>query len=332
MTQGIQSRQWKARLLVVEDEILVARDLQDRLREMGYDVPEVAATGAEALAMVEEFRPDLVLMDIRLRGDLDGVETAERLRGRFAVPVVYLTAYADQVTVERAKVTEPFGYVLKPFQERELESTIAIALYKHQAERRLRKAHEELAAAHQSLARQVRELQGRDRLVQAQMKGFGYGEARGEVLEVIAWVLEAGRLVFYDLDAPAACLRPAAAFGTEQPGRLDSAEAVAALTELPLARGGHLAVTACDEGEPRCSDDGEACAVPVIYGDTALGVVWARGDEGQSLSAEAPYTMWRLCEQAAVLLRMARVTEELELGDPQLSSLLALEAGDGLGA
>lgn len=126
------------RVLVVEDEGIVAAHLQATLERLGYDVPEVAASGQQALALAAELSPDLVLMDIRLQGPLDGIETALRLRDRSDVPLVFLTAHSDDANVSRARCANPYGYLLKPFNERELRSTIEVALYKHQAERALR--------------------------------------------------------------------------------------------------------------------------------------------------------------------------------------------------
>jgi diguanylate cyclase (GGDEF)-like protein/PAS domain S-box-containing protein len=132
----------KTQILVVEDEHIVAKDIQSRLQGLGYHIPAVASSGEEALQKAEETRPDLVLMDIRLKGTMNGVEAAEELRRRFNIPVVYLTAYADNHTLQRAKVTEPFGYILKPFEERELYTCIEVALYKHQMEQRLKESEQ----------------------------------------------------------------------------------------------------------------------------------------------------------------------------------------------
>ena len=132
----------KTQILVVEDEHIVAKDIQYRLQGLGYHIPAVASSGEEALQKAEETRPDLVLMDIRLKGPMNGVEAAEELRRRFNIPVVYLTAYADDHTLHRAKVTEPFGYLLKPFEERELYTCIEVALYKHQMEQKLKESEQ----------------------------------------------------------------------------------------------------------------------------------------------------------------------------------------------
>jgi PAS domain S-box-containing protein len=127
-----------ARILVVEDESIIAEEIELTLKELGYDVLAHAATGDEALASASAGRPDLVLMDVRLRGLRDGIETAEELRDRFRVPVVFLTAFADDVTLGRAKKTSPYGYVVKPFKMSDLRTAVEIALERHGLETRLR--------------------------------------------------------------------------------------------------------------------------------------------------------------------------------------------------
>src|SRR5262245_27333331 len=121
----------KVKVLVVEDEAVVAINLQERLERLGYEVPALAACGEEAVRLAATVEPDLVLMDIRLKGSMDGIEAAEEIRRRYHRPVIYLTAYADEATLRRAQVTEPFGYLLKPFREPELYTCIEMALYKH---------------------------------------------------------------------------------------------------------------------------------------------------------------------------------------------------------
>lgn len=137
------ARRAPARVLVVEDEQIVALELKDRLSRAGHEVPACAASAEEAIEAAERFRPDLLLMDIKLQGDMDGIAAAEAIRKRFDVPVIYLTAFADSRTVERAQGTEPFGYILKPFDERELQIAVEIALCRHEVARR----HRFLAAA-----------------------------------------------------------------------------------------------------------------------------------------------------------------------------------------
>lgn len=128
------------RILIVEDERLVADDLQETLQGLGYEVSASVASGEEALAKVAETSPDLVLMDIRLAGTLDGVQTSDLIQSQFQIPIVYLTANADRATLERVKASQPFGYILKPFNEKILATTIDIALSRHQAEKEIRQA------------------------------------------------------------------------------------------------------------------------------------------------------------------------------------------------
>ena len=134
----------KGNIFIVEDEELIALTIRRMLAKFGYVICGYASSGEEAIATIEELKPDLVLMDISLGGTLDGVETAQQIRARRDIPVVYLTAYSDDNTIQRAKITEPFGYLLKPFNQQELIRTIDIALYNHQINHRLKEAHERL--------------------------------------------------------------------------------------------------------------------------------------------------------------------------------------------
>ncbi len=136
-----------AAIVIVEDEFIVALDIQRYLERNGYEVKGVLPSGEELLEKVEDLKPDLVLMDIRLQGKLDGVETAALLADLRAVPVILLTAYADEPTLARAKITQPFGYLLKPFDERELRTSIEIALYRAMMEKRLRESERLLRQA-----------------------------------------------------------------------------------------------------------------------------------------------------------------------------------------
>ncbi len=128
----------KASILIVEDEAIVAEDLSQKLGRLGYEVCGITASGAQAVQLARERRPDLVLMDIRLRGRMDGVAAAQIIRRECDLAVIYLTAHSDPATLHRAKLSEPFGYILKPFEELELETHIQMALHKHQAEHELR--------------------------------------------------------------------------------------------------------------------------------------------------------------------------------------------------
>ncbi|HEX3035438.1 MAG TPA: PAS domain S-box protein [Thermodesulfobacteriota bacterium] len=144
-----------AQIMVVEDEGIVAQDIETTLQSLGYSVPYVASNADEAIAKAEEIHPDLILMDIVMPGERDGVEAAEEIKDRFHIPVIYLTAYADDETLRRAKVTEPFGYILKPFQKRELYTQIEIALYRHALEQKLKESEEWFSATLQSIGNAV---------------------------------------------------------------------------------------------------------------------------------------------------------------------------------
>jgi PAS domain S-box-containing protein len=129
-------------ILIVEDELLVAEGVRRKLLRLGYWVQAVAVTGEEAVRLAAELRPNLVLMDIGLPGEMNGVAAAGEIRIRFDIPVVYLTAHSDEDTLAQTKLTEPFGYVLEPFESRDLRSTVEMALYKHAQEKKLRESEE----------------------------------------------------------------------------------------------------------------------------------------------------------------------------------------------
>ncbi|WP_232727978.1 MULTISPECIES: response regulator [Methanobacterium] len=129
-------------IMLVEDEIIVAADVKNRLENMGYEVLGIFDTGEEAIEKAGELKPNLVLMDIVLKGDMDGIDAAQKIRELFDIPIIYLTAYSDEKTLQRAKVTEPFGYVLKPFEDREIQSAIEMAIYKHKMEQQLKESEE----------------------------------------------------------------------------------------------------------------------------------------------------------------------------------------------
>ncbi len=155
----------KARILVVEDESIVALDMRSRLASMGYEVVGIAASGEEALDLVRRTSPELILMDIKLQGDLDGVDTADRIKQRDDIPIIFVTAFADERTLARAKVTQAFGYILKPFQEREVLISIEMALYKHRMEKDLRDSQEWLRGTMHAISDGVVALDEEDRIV-----------------------------------------------------------------------------------------------------------------------------------------------------------------------
>jgi PAS domain S-box-containing protein len=132
------------RILIVEDEAIVANDIRETLKSLGYTVVGTAKSGEIALEKVSETRPDLILMDIHLAGRMDGVDTAEKIHRKNDIPVIYLTAYADKGLLDRAKLTEPYGYIVKPYDERELQSVIEMARYKYTLDKKLKESEERL--------------------------------------------------------------------------------------------------------------------------------------------------------------------------------------------
>lgn len=142
----------KIKILVVEDEVIIAIDIKNRLTKLGYTVTAIAFSGEEAINKATDDCPDLVLMDINLKGNIDGVEAAAQISDRFNIPIIYLTANADNTTLERAKATEPLGYLLKPFKEKELHTTIEITLSKYKTEKKLKESEQWLATVLKSIS------------------------------------------------------------------------------------------------------------------------------------------------------------------------------------
>ncbi len=174
----------QVKILIVEDEVIVARDIQKMLQTLGYGPVWTAVSGRAAIETARREIPDLILMDIRLKGHIDGIESAMIVKDEMDVPIVYLTAYADQKTLERAKVTEPFGYLLKPFNIRELHSTVEMALYKHAIVKRLKENERWLATTLNSIGDGViaSDIDGKVVLMNTiaeQLTGWKFEEAKG---------------------------------------------------------------------------------------------------------------------------------------------------------
>ena len=163
----------KAKILIVEDDTIVAEDIKRTLKDLGYAVSKVVSSGEDALNIAKKKRPDLVLMDIMLGGEMDGIEAADQIHSQLNFPIVYLTAYADKNMLDRAKITEPFGYIVKPFSDRELHSAIEIALYKHKTEEALQKAHDGLE---QQVAERTVELETASELLRQELENSKQAE------------------------------------------------------------------------------------------------------------------------------------------------------------
>ncbi len=141
-----------AKILIVEDESIVALELESRLTDLGYSVCGIVASGADAINLAIAEKPNIILMDINIKGPIDGVVTAEKIKEILDIPIIFLTAFTDSNTLQRAKITEPYGYIVKPFEERELHTSIEIALYKHNMEKKLRDNERRLSITLNSIA------------------------------------------------------------------------------------------------------------------------------------------------------------------------------------
>ncbi len=139
------------KILVVEDELIVAMELKSRLHDLGYSVCGTVVSGEEAIELTARHNPDIILMDINIKGAYDGVQTAEIIKTDHDIPIIFLTAFSDPKTLQRAKITEPYGYIIKPFEEREVHTAIEISIYKHNMEMKLRESERRLSITLKSI-------------------------------------------------------------------------------------------------------------------------------------------------------------------------------------
>lgn len=168
----------KTSILVVEDESIVAKDIQQSLKKLGYSVPSVENSGEDAIDAAGQHKPDLILMDIMLKGEISGIEAAQQIKNRYQIPVIFLTAYADESTLSKAKVTEPYGYIIKPFKEIDLHTSIEMALYKHGKEQEVRKERDLYSSiVHDKSADDCIFVKSNSRLVKVKTNEMYYVEA-----------------------------------------------------------------------------------------------------------------------------------------------------------
>ncbi|WP_317899140.1 response regulator [Aurantibacillus circumpalustris] len=170
----------KLNIFIVEDESIVAKDIQNSLTKLGYNVVGFANNGKDAIDKITELMPDLILMDIMIKGPLTGIEVSEKIKEKMNIPVIFLTAYADEGTLSRAKITEPYGYILKPFKEIDLHSTIEMAVYKHQKDSALLKERDflySLVENKDEKAKDILFVKSNSRLVKVYLKDIYFVEA-----------------------------------------------------------------------------------------------------------------------------------------------------------
>lgn len=246
-----------ARIVVVEDDRVVARDIAQQLTRIGHTVVGTTARGEDALALTLATKPSLVLMDIRLEGEMDGIDAAEQIRARSRVPVIFLTAYADDSTVLRASQAEPFGYLIKPFEDSQLRTAIEMALYKHAAEQRLRESERRFAVTLSSIGDAVIATDGKGEItfmnpVAEALTGWTKSDAIGQPLvNVFRIINEETRLPVED---PAAKVL-----------RLGTIVGLANHTILLARDGREVAID--DSGAPIFDDDGVITGVVLVFRD-----------------------------------------------------------------
>lgn len=143
------------KILIVEDEIIIARDIENTLLKDGFEVVGLVSSGKRTIEEIKKTNPDLILMDIKLKGEMDGIETAEIIKDQFDLPVIYLTSYKDEATLLRARITEPYGYIIKPFDPKELKILIDVSYYKHKTKEKLKEGKEWLSTTLKSIGEAV---------------------------------------------------------------------------------------------------------------------------------------------------------------------------------
>ena len=294
-----------ARILVVEDESIVALDLQERLMELGYSVPAIAASGEQALGLVRQIRPDLILMDIHLRGTMDGVDAADRIRDQFDLPVVFLTAFSDESTLQRARFAGPFGYLVKPFEIENAQSTIEMALYRHQLDRRLKENARFLAALNE-VTRSALETTGLEAIVQVAADRLG-ALFRADSCHLCLWDESSQKLA---VSAASTSWRPV----RSQLGRESLEWLCENIMNLsrPLvvenfAAATHLDLTGADFGMAQA-----LLALPLVSAERTQGVALILSDEPRSYSWEELERGRQMALHVALAIARAQLVENLE--------------------
>jgi DNA-binding LytR/AlgR family response regulator len=168
----------KANILITEDESIVAKDIQMNLKKLGYNVVGICSSGEDAIVAADEKTPDIILMDIMLKGEMSGIDAADAIRQKLNIPIIFLTAYADESTLAKAKVTEPYGYIIKPFKEIDLHTSIEMALYKHKKNTDIKKERDFLYSLVENKdSKDIIFVKANQKLIKVKTKDIYYVEA-----------------------------------------------------------------------------------------------------------------------------------------------------------
>lgn len=225
-----------ARILIVEDEGIVSLDIRQNLAGLGYEESEVASTGEEAVSLAQTVRPDLVLMDIRLGEGMDGIDAAMAIAEFHDVPVIYLTAYTDEPILERAKLSQPFGYLVKPFDRKELKTTIEMALHKHMMDKQLRERERWLESTLRSLGKPVVATRPDGRILFMNRQA----ESLTGLSEADAFDTDFGKVMAPGADAPVAALVPMVDTSAPIPGIRGQIEGMVMVLRESVRREGEV--------------------------------------------------------------------------------------------
>lgn len=320
-----------SRVLIVDDTPKNIQVLGTVLKKENYQI-NVAQNGLQALDVVQKVKPDLILLDVMMP-ELDGFETCKRLKASDdtkEIPVIFLTAKTEQEDIIKGFELGAVDYVTKPFNSIELLARVHTHLTLYKLQKRLEQLVAErtaqLAEANEKLEFQVRELEGRDKLVHIQMSNPTLQEAHEGIIQVIDDVLHDAKVKIYRPDADEKNLELKAALGLFGKGILhDGEEMELSKTEtISLQDSDSIFVQSFSDGKPK-KENNEAI-IPVLYGEKALGVIWIGNIETSEEDQETVLnSLWRLAREAALVLRAAQVTSDMEAGDIDVDALLKMD-------
>ncbi len=322
----ISNRMPKARILLVEDEFIVAANIKLCLEQHGYPVMAIVASGEEAISRALELEPDLILMDIKLQGSLDGIEAAQEIRQRQVTPIVFMTAYTDAETFERAKQTEPAGYMLKPFENRDLPSTIEMALYKHNMAQKLKHSEARYRRLFEQSAAMLADTEALYRFSLSLTTITSLADLLQDAVNSISHTLPAHRaaLILVDLARQNITNIVTNVESTQYKPVTSFAQMMAGLSGWVI-REKIPALSPKEQPDPRESQQvqqyrqynqaGAVLVVPIIFRGTILGTLTAANNlDGPDFTQRDIKIMTAMANQTAVAIENARLVEQLKAG------------------